>query len=83
MLNTQTLEWLMACERLKDQMSLIESEGTNILGCFDSLERAPTMEERDARREAYLDNRARLQSLTDQYRALTDAIEAHFSGAVN
>ena len=31
MLNTQSLEWLMACERLKDQAAAIENEGETIL----------------------------------------------------
>ncbi len=83
MLDTQTLEWLMTCERLKDQMSLIESEGVNILASFDGLGRAPTMQERDERREAYLDNRARLQSLLRQHSALEAAIADHFKHQMN
>ena len=52
MLNTQSLEWLMACERLKDEVGAVEKQCESILGSFQHLEREPTAAERDARREA-------------------------------
>jgi hypothetical protein len=63
MLDTQSLEWLMACERLKDEVVAVEKQCESILGRFEHLERQPTAAERDARRDAYLENRARLHEL--------------------
>jgi len=70
MLNTQSLEWLMACERLRDQAAAIEDEGETILLAFDRLQREPTAAERDARRKAYLENRARLHAVHDEIDAI-------------
>ena len=66
MLNSQTLEWLMACERLKDEVSAVEKQCESIVGSFTHLEREPTTSERDARREAYLENQARLRELSGE-----------------
>lgn len=79
MLNTQSLEWLMACERLKDQAAAIEHEGETILLAFEHLPREPTAAERDARRKAYLENRARLHTVHDELEAINArlGIEAH------
>lgn len=71
MLDTQSLEWLMACERLKDEAAVVEKEGEGILRRFEALERAPTATERDARRQAYLDNRAHLEALVREIEAIT------------
>ena len=70
MLNAQTLEWLMACERLKDEVSAVEKQCESILGSFSHLEREPTAAERDARREAYLENQARLRELNGEISAI-------------
>lgn len=66
MLNSQSLEWLMACERLKDEVSAVEKQCESIVGSFAHLEREPTASERDARREAYLENQARLRELSGE-----------------
>jgi len=71
MLNTQSLEWLMACERLKDEVSTVEKQCESILGSFAHLEREPTAAERDARREAYLENQARLRELNGEISAIS------------
>ena len=76
MLNTQSLEWLMACERLKDEVGAVEKQCESILGSFQHLEREPTAAERDARREAYLDNRARLHALNDEIQAIDERLQA-------
>jgi len=70
MLDTQSLEWLMARERLKDQAATLEQQAETILACFDRLEREPTAAERDARREAYLENRALLHELQSEIDAI-------------
>jgi hypothetical protein len=71
MLDTQTLEWLMACERLKDEVCTVEKQCESILGSFAHLEREPTAAERDARREAYLENQARLRELNGEISAIS------------
>jgi len=71
MLNTQSLELLMACERLKDEAAGIEQQCAVILGRFDHLDRAPTGAERDARRHDYVENRARLAELNAQIEAIS------------
>lgn len=63
MLDTQSLEWRIACERLKDEAITLEQQCEAILGQFEGLERAPTDAEREARREAYAENRSRLYNL--------------------
>jgi hypothetical protein len=79
MLDRQSLEWLMACERLKDEVIAVEKQCESILGSFDHLQREPTAAERDHRREAYLDNRARLQELSGEI----DAINSRLRGRAN
>jgi hypothetical protein len=76
MLDTQSLEWLMACERLKDEVSTVEKQCESILGSFQHLEREPTAAERDARREAYLDNQARLHALNGEIHAIDERLRA-------
>ncbi len=70
MLDRQSLEWLMACERLKDEVSAVEKQCESILGRFEHLGREPTMAERDARREAYVDTRAHLSALDNEINAI-------------
>jgi hypothetical protein len=70
MLDTQSLEWLMACERLKDELVAVEKQCERILRGFEHLEREPTADERDARREAYLANQARLYALNGEIEAI-------------
>ena len=79
MLDRQALEWLMACERLKDEVSAVEKQCESILGSFEHLQREPTAAERDSRREAYLENRARLQELAGEI----DAINTRVRGRAN
>jgi hypothetical protein len=76
MLDKQSLEWLMACERLKDEVSTVEKQCESILGRFEHLERQPTASERDARRQDYLDNRARLDELTGAINSITQRLRA-------
>lgn len=76
MLDTQSLEWLMACERLKDEAVVVEREGEGILRRFEALDREPTAAERDARRQAYLDNRTRLQALIFEIADITRRFDA-------
>ncbi|MFA5899910.1 MAG: hypothetical protein WC829_12455 [Hyphomicrobium sp.] len=71
MLDTQSLEWLMTCERLKDEASAVERQCEVILGSHDHLDHEPTASERDARRSDYLDNRARLFRLNSEIEAIT------------
>ena len=63
MLNSQSLEWLMTCERLKDEAVAVEQQCECIIHRFDELEREPTLKERDDRRHDYQANRARLLQL--------------------
>jgi hypothetical protein len=76
MLDTQSLEWLMACERLKDEAVAVEKQCESILGRFEHLEREPTSAERDARREAYLANRERLHALNGQLQSMNERLRA-------
>lgn len=71
MLDKQSLEWLMACERLKDEAAVVEQECACILARFDYMNRAPTLAERDARRQDYLENRARLQDLAAEIASIS------------
>lgn len=77
MLDQQSLQWLMACERLKDEMTIVEQQCEVILHRFDQLDREPTMAERDARRQAYIENRARLADLTSEIAAINHRLQAH------
>jgi hypothetical protein len=77
MLDTQSLQWLMACERLKDEVSTVEQQCAVIVHSFDALEREPTMDERDSRRQAYLENRARLATLHGEIEAISQRLRAH------
>jgi hypothetical protein len=77
MLDTQSLEWRMACERLKDEASALERQCESILGSFEGLGREPTAAERDARRQAYLDNRSQLHALHSAIEALNQRLWEH------
>jgi hypothetical protein len=77
MLDTQSLEWRIACERLKDEAVTLERQCEAILGQFDGLERAPTDAEREARREAYVENRSRLYNLQCELDSLTRRVQAY------
>jgi len=70
MLDTETLERLMARERLKDELAAAEKECEGILGRFDNLDRKPTGAEHDARLADYLKNQARLYELNGWLQAL-------------
>lgn len=76
MLDAQSLEWLMACERLKDEVIAVEKQCESILGRFEHLQREPTAAERDERRQAYLDNRARLRALNGTIEAINAQLRA-------
>lgn len=71
MLDMQSLESLMACERLKDEAAAVEQLCETILRRFDNLGREPTIAERDARRQDYIDTRARLSALNSEIDAIT------------
>jgi hypothetical protein len=71
MLDTKTLERLMACERLKDELAAIERERESILGRFDRLDREPTGAEHDARLNDYLGIQARLSELNGRLQSLS------------
>lgn len=77
MMDTQSLQWLMACERLKDEMTIVEQQCEVILHRFDRLEREPTMAERDARRHDFIENRARLAALNGEIQAINQRLQAH------
>lgn len=77
MLDTQSLEWLMACERLKDEITQVEQQCESILHRFDGLDREPTSSERDERRQDYLDNRARLIGLQSEINSIERRVAAH------
>jgi hypothetical protein len=77
MLDAQSLEWRMACERLKEEATALEAQCEGILCCFDALDREPTSSERDARRKAYLENRSQLHALEDQLVALNRRLRDH------
>lgn len=66
MLDTQSLVRRMTYERMKDELAAVERECDLILGSFDALDRRPTSAEREVRRLAYLDNRARHRQVGDQ-----------------
>jgi hypothetical protein len=70
MLDLETLEWLMACERLKDEVAAVEREREGILGRFEHLDHRPTGAEHGARLADYLDNQARLFALNSRLQAL-------------
>ncbi len=77
MLDSQSLEWLMACERLKDEAVVVERQCEGILQRFAALEREPTLAERDARRHDYLQNRTRLLSLQCEINAIARRLGSH------
>ncbi len=76
-MDSQSLEWMMACERLKDEAVKVERQCEGILHRFDALDREPTMAERDSRRQDYLDNRSRLMDLEGEINALAGRIAPH------
>lgn len=63
MLDTETLESLMACERIKDQLKRVEAESARILERFDHFDREPTAAEREVRRQEYIKIRKELGEL--------------------
>jgi hypothetical protein len=71
MLDTQSLEQLIARERLKDEALMVERSCECIVHRFDDLDREPTREERDARRQDYIDMCARLEALKYEINSLT------------
>lgn len=77
MLNTQSLEWLMACERLKDEAMAVERQCEFILNRFERLDREPTAAERDARRHDYIENRDRLFQLNAEIDAISRRLEGN------
>ena len=77
-MDSQSLERMMACERLKDEAIKVERQCEGILHRFDALDREPTMAERDSRRQDYLDNRSRLVQLRGQIKALAWCIDPQF-----
>ncbi len=77
MLNTQSLEWLMACERLKDEAVAVERQCQYILNRFERLDREPTAAERDARRQDYIENRDRLFQLNAEIDAISRRLEGN------
>lgn len=77
MLNTQSLEWLMACERLKDEAVAVERQCEYILNRFERLDREPTAAERDARRQDYIENRDRLFQLNAEIDAISRRLEGN------
>lgn len=76
-MDSQSLEWMMACERLKDEAVKVERQCEGILHRFDELDREPTIAERDSRRQDYLDNRSRLTALQGQINALAWRFSPH------
>ena len=66
MLDTKSIEMRMAYLRMKDELAAVEQECERILGCYDTLDREPTCAEREARRLAYLENRARYREVGNQ-----------------
>jgi hypothetical protein len=70
MLDTETLERLMACERLKDELAAAEQECQGIIGRFENFDRRPTGAEYNARLNDFLDNQARLNELNARLRSL-------------
>jgi len=77
MLNSQSLEWLMACERLKDEAVAIERQCEHILNRFERLDREPTAAERDSRRQDYIENRDRLFQLNAEINAISRRLDAN------
>lgn len=71
MLDTQSLEWLMTCERLKDEAVTVERQCEAILRRFEHLDHEPTPAERDARRREYQENRSRLAAINDEIRSIS------------
>ncbi len=71
MLDTPSLERRMTYERVKDELAAVERECDEILGRFEGLGREPTGAEREARRLAYLENRARHREVGNQLRDLS------------
>ena len=54
----------------------MEKQCESILGRFAHLQREPTLAERDDRREAYLENRDRLQVLNGEIDAINARLRA-------
>lgn len=77
MLDSQSLQWLMARERLKDEVNAIERQCETIVHRFDELEREPTIAERDSRRHDFMDNRARLSALIGEIGEITQRLRDH------
>ena len=63
-LDTESLENLMACERIKEELKTVEGECARILGRFDQREDEPTAAEREVRRRGFIKIRMELVSCT-------------------
>jgi hypothetical protein len=63
MLDSETLEALMTCERLKEQLKSVEAESARILGRFEHFDREPTGAERELRRRDFIKIRMELGEL--------------------
>jgi hypothetical protein len=63
MLDTESLEKLMACERIKEELKIVEAECARILGRFDHFDHEPTAAEREVRRQDYIKIRMELGEL--------------------
>jgi hypothetical protein len=66
MLSLLSLEFRMTEERIKAELIAAEKECQTIVGRFDHLDRAPTLEEREERRLDFLASRKRLGELDNR-----------------
>lgn len=74
LLDTESLEKLMACERIKDELKFVEAECARILGRFDHFDQEPTAAEREVRRQEFIKIRMELGELHNRILRLRCAV---------
>jgi hypothetical protein len=74
MLDTESLENLMACERIKEELKTVEGECARILERFDQREEEPTAAEREVRRQEFIKIRMELGELHKRILRLSCAV---------
>ena len=74
LLDTDSLEKLMACERIREELKNVESECDRILERFDHVDHEPTAAEREVRRQEFIKIRKELGELHNRMLRLSCAV---------
>jgi hypothetical protein len=74
MLDSESLENLMACERIKEELKTVEAECARILERFDHVDHEPTAAEREVRRQEFIKIRMELGELHNRFLRLKCAV---------